>query len=293
MWFLKVLCFLLFLWGCSGNQTASDKKGREKTAGTNTPNSEAGESAPLLSEKEIEETRNQIRELLPQAAGISIEDYIVLANSPTPPAITSLENQPLSLVLMGLSPVNLDASPKALNQEIRSLENSPPTPRNLLEAMLETRDKGYATMLQPKGITEITCEIRGGEVQGTISFRLKDLLQGLVKYSAQKGNQGWQITEFHLPAWDAHTKLKEGRWTASGAGLFPRIDLKRPQADFLLARSKGVSRVPVFIGVQREPDGKTWRCIDLPRKSTRYTGSVKNAFEKADHILSDGPRLAC
>lgn len=246
--------------GCGDVEPPPDEAQTKKTEAKKEP-SPSGPKGSTQADTQV--VREQILEQLPQAAGIPLADYRILANSATAPRITSLENQPFSLVLLVLTPIGLDADPDALKQEFRYDQKYQPKPREIDEAIRTSQFPEFATYLQSDGLSDLTCEIQGPVAKGEVTFRLTNLLSGRVQYTARKTNDRWQITEFHLPTWDAHTIFKEGKWTASGAGVLPKTSfVKRPEAHWSLPRSNEVFRVPIYLGFKRSPEGQ--------RQGTQY-----------------------
>ena len=135
-------------------------------------------------------TVDQAKKLLPAAAGISNADLKVLSQDPRPDAVKS---KSLSLVLLALRPPkNPDA-----DKEFRILgENIKVS--DITQAMWASKDEGYASFIQPKYITECTCESTAERAEGVVTFK-SDRFAGRIPFVAQATKDGWIITEFRLP----------------------------------------------------------------------------------------------
>ena len=55
------------------------------------------------------------------------------------------------------------------------------------------------TIIHADRITSITCEVKGAIATGVVAFKVPELYQGSVRYSANKGESGWVISEFEMP----------------------------------------------------------------------------------------------
>ncbi len=251
MWRLMLLIGALLFAGCSSAEDSSNADTVD-----NEPSKPKSEKA---SPGDLKKARNQILSQLPEAAGMKNADFQILAMSQSLPRLTGFEDQSFSLLVFNLSldPINLDAAYKDLEKEFQYLNRDNPRPSDIADAIRASASKGYASFLQPEGLSDFTCQLDGSKARGAVSFRLKDLIQGRVHYVAEKTNGDWKITEFHLPTWEARTVLKAGTWKASGIGVFPKVDFPRPRANFLLKRADELHRVPVYLGLERDKFGKS------------------------------------
>ena len=147
------------------------------------------------------------KKLLPPAAGISNADFKALSKDPRPDVVKS---KSLSLVLLALRPPkNPDA---ATLKEFRFLEDAI-TPSDIAQAMWISKDKGYASFIQPKYITDCTCESTAERAEGVVSFK-SDLFAGRIPFVAQATKDGWVITEFRLPQYKTRVvRGKDGVWS--------------------------------------------------------------------------------
>ena len=147
------------------------------------------------------------KKLLPQAAGISNADFKALSKDPRPDVVKS---KSLSLVLLALRPPkNPDA---AKDKEFRILGDDI-TPSDIAQAMWISKDKGYASFIQPNYITECTCESTAERAEGVVTFK-SDLFAGRIPFVAQATKDGWIITEFRLPQYKIRVlRGKDGVWS--------------------------------------------------------------------------------
>jgi hypothetical protein len=151
-------------------------------------------------------TVEQAKKLLPQAAGISNADFKALLKGRRPDAVKS---KSLSLVLLALRPPkNPDA---AKDKEFRILGEVIKV-SDITDAMWISKDKGYASFIQPKYITDCSCELTAGGAEGVVTFK-NDLFAGRILFAAQRTNDGWIITEFRLPHYKIRVvRGKDGGW---------------------------------------------------------------------------------
>lgn len=153
-------------------------------------------------------TVDQAKKLLPSAAGISNADLEALLKDRRPDVVKS---KSLSLVLLALRPPkNPDA---AKDKEFRILGDGPITPSDITQAMWISKDEGYASFIQPKYITECTCEPTAERAEGVVTFK-HDLFAGCIPFVAEATKDGWIITEFRLPQYKTRVvRGKDGVWS--------------------------------------------------------------------------------
>jgi hypothetical protein len=145
------------------------------------------------------------KRLLPPAAGISNADFKALLKDRRPDVVKS---KSLSLVLFALRPPkNPDAAKefRILGDEIRVSD--------ITEAMWISKDKGYASFIQPTDITECTCESTAERAEGVVTFN-HVLFAGRIPFVAQATKDSWIITEFRLPLYKTRVvRGKDGVWS--------------------------------------------------------------------------------
>ena len=145
------------------------------------------------------------KKLLPQAAGISNADLEALSENPRPDAVKS---KSLSLVLLALRPPK---NPDAV-KEFRILGDDINV-SDITQAMWISKDKGYASFIQPNDITECSCESTAERAEGVVTFK-SDLFAGRLPFVAQATKDGWIITEFRLPLCATRVvRGKDGVWS--------------------------------------------------------------------------------
>jgi hypothetical protein len=154
-------------------------------------------------------TVDQARKLLPEAAGISNADLKALLNSRRPDVVKS---KSLSLVLLTFRPpADIQKNPDAA-KEFRFLGEAL-KPSDITDAMRLSSDKGYASFIQPKSITDCTCESNTERAEGVVTFK-NDLYAGRIAFVAQATKDGWIIIEFRLPQYKIRVvRGKDGVWS--------------------------------------------------------------------------------
>jgi len=138
-------------------------------------------------------TVEHAKKLLPQAAGMINADLDTLGRDPRPEAVKS---KSLTLMLLAYNPVVAEQNPKATKEF--SFTGEVPKPSEIIAAIAISKQQGYASFIQPKYITDCTCESKGDKAEGSVSFKC-DLYSGRVLYSARRIKDVWTITEFRLP----------------------------------------------------------------------------------------------
>jgi len=149
-------------------------------------------------------TVDQAKKLLPRAAGISNADLRALSEDRRPGAV---ESKSLSLVLLTLTPPAMNNA--EADKEFRLFDDKPRPVSDVLEAMSISRDEGYASFIQPKYITECTCESTADRAEGVVTFKT-DLFAGRIPFVARATKDGWAITEFRLPQYKTRVVLSQG-----------------------------------------------------------------------------------
>ena len=169
-------------------------------------------------------TVDQAKTLLPQAAGIRNADFEALQGDPRPETV---ESKSLSLVLLALKPPvkNADAAAAEFRVLGENLKVS-----DITQAMWISKGEGYASFLQPKYITDCTCESAAGRAEGVVTFR-SDLFAGGVPFVARATGDGWAVTEFRLPQYGTKVVLgDDGIWRQVSTEGEPKPATDKPVA---------------------------------------------------------------
>lgn len=163
--------------------------------------------SPAGSAQDAKLTVDRAKELLPAAAGISNADFEALSENPRPDVVKS---KSLSLVLLTLRPTKTPDAAK--DKEFRFLGDTI-NPSDIARAMWRSKDEGYASFIQPKYITDCTCESTAERAEGIVTFK-HDLFTGRIPFVAQATKDGWIITEFRLPQYKTKVvRDKDGVWS--------------------------------------------------------------------------------
>ncbi|MCA9053192.1 MAG: DUF1080 domain-containing protein, partial [Planctomycetaceae bacterium] len=160
--------------------------------------------ASLVGAPTVDETltEDRVKELVAAAAGISNADWIIFASASEPPTPDMLENRSLSLILFGMprsTAVQRGDSPPKASNEFEYLTEGTPKPAQLAQAMWVSKSKGYASLIQPEYVTNVTVNVAGDAAYGKVAFEKRGLYRGLIGYVARRSNGDWRIEEFHLP----------------------------------------------------------------------------------------------
>jgi hypothetical protein len=179
---------------------------------------------PSAVAKPTDLTPSEARALIPQAAAMSFADFQKLAGAQGGSA-SAFDSQSLSLVLMSLRMDEATRKNAAAMADFRYLGEALDPPA-LARAVSLSKNRGYATLIQPDFITDCTCSASEGAATGVVSFRAEGLYAGKVEFLARWNNGAWQIDEFRLPGYDIKTvRGDDGRWVksamASGSSAAP------------------------------------------------------------------------
>jgi hypothetical protein len=155
-------------------------------------------------------TADLAQRLLPKAASISIDDLMDLMKNPRADAV---ESKSLSLVLLNLRPPQKNQ--EAANKEFRILGENLRV-ADIVEAMSISKEYGYASFIQTKYITDLTCESTAKRAEGVVTFK-SEFFAGRIPYVAEATKEGWVITEFRLPQYKTKVvRGKDGVWRQEG-----------------------------------------------------------------------------
>lgn len=170
--------------------------------------------------KDDSEVAKEIRLLIPEAAGGPNKEFEVLGAA-GPPKFEEWPNQSISIFALSWHPPKEkadDATSAARLAEFNFIGDGPPNPSAIAKAMSKSKDKGYASIIQPEFITDLTCKVDGDVATGIVTFKAEKLYEGKVEYTARKGDKGWRIEEFRLPAHGITvTRQASGLWKKNSA----------------------------------------------------------------------------
>jgi len=185
------------------------------------PEAGAAEQAQTA-EKGKNAAAEQIRRLIPRAAGVPMAVFEKIARSPTTPKLSDFDDQALTIALLFEPPVQT----KAARKEFRSLRDpaAMAKPAELAQEIAGPRWitgskiarkllRPYATMIHADRITGVTCKVEGEQATGTVAFRVPKLYEGKIPYVARRKDGDWRIVEFRLPCHGFRVvRDAEGKW---------------------------------------------------------------------------------
>ena len=160
----------------------------------------------------------EIRKLVPFAAGMKLGDMDKLATATTSPKPSDLKSKTLTLMLLT---VKVNEDDEKARAEFRFQGVNSPKPSELAEEINRSvRGAGRfrfalgpVTMIHADRITDFTCKVDGDSAKGTVSFKVPKLYQGKVNYVARRKNEKWRLEEFTMPAYKIHLVLGDkGMW---------------------------------------------------------------------------------
>lgn len=216
---IAILLSASLLGGCGSEDDASDKGGRG--AGESMVDRPAASTvsavSPLSAPPTIGLTKDQAISLIPPASSIPNDEFTALARMEK----IEVSGHQLSLILFTLDPFRESESNPRVLEDFRYIGERFPNPAEMAAKMWASKSLGYATMLQPQYIDELTIDSTDTQATGTIEFAAPDLYKGKVRFRAEQVNGDWAITEFELPHYKIVTRLLDDVWQ--------RIDDKSPQ----------------------------------------------------------------
>ena len=172
--------------------------------------------SPVCHAQEGKLTADAAKKLLPDAAGISNADFKALSENPQ---AETVKNKSLSLVLLALDVQKIAQKNPDAAKEFRFLAEEYTPPSEIAAAMWISKEKGYASFIQPSYITDCTCDSTGERAEGVVTFKSK-LFTGRIPFVAQATKDGWVLTEFRLLHYK--TKVVRGK-----DGVWKQEDLTR------------------------------------------------------------------
>lgn len=179
----------------------------------------------------------EAKALIPEAAGTDPELMQTIGRlgaALLPADFERMESLPLSLVVLAYGRTDEKAQ-----ADFRWPLGAAFTPTDFANGAIVYETRGgkrvrkysYASIILPEYIRDVTCERKGDEARGTVSFACPSpakptLWEGRVEWVARRGPTGWRIEEFHLPGHGIRTRLVNGRWRAeddANPGRPPRV----------------------------------------------------------------------
>ncbi len=148
--------------------------------------------SPAPSVKETKLTVDLAKELLPPAAGIDNADFEEISIYPRLGVAKSVS---LSLALLTLRPPQKPDA--AMDEEFRYLGEDLHL-SDIVKTIWISKNKGYASFIQPEYITACRCESTTERAEGVVTLK-SDHFAGSIPFVAQATTDGWIITEFRLP----------------------------------------------------------------------------------------------
>ena len=193
-----------------------------------------------------ESAEDEIRDLLPAAASMSLDAMNQLASSPASPTLDSVKSQSLTAIFLFLQPSHVDVSEENFQRHVAWLTPTYPHPADFIKPMMASEGDGYASVIQPGSVSDLSCTLEEGRATGSATFTLAGILEGTIDYSARRENDSWLITSFEIPHLQAKTVLQEdGTWKAHGQGVAPVISVRLPSLDQVGPRVESAGRLVI------------------------------------------------
>jgi len=184
-------------------------------------------SAPKPSEEtkqSNEEAAAEIRAIIPVAASGPADLFkpltdVVVVGTPSELA----KRGSLTFGVLRLAPS--DAIEEGAEEEFDLPGQMQSIPAKLVEPMLKSQDKGYASAIQPEYLTDVTCTVDGSAATGIVSFKVEGSYKGKVHYRAKRIDGKWVVEEFTMPNHGLTvTRVADGEWSVKIAPPVPKTD---------------------------------------------------------------------
>lgn len=154
-------------------------------------------------------------QLVSEAASIPNDEWAAISGGATMPSTTASGNSSMFLILFGLydhSVNQMDRHPNAA--EDFQYQEPRPKPYQLAQAIWISKDKGYASFIQPEYISDCSVQQEADTAHGTVSFAADDLYSGKLNYVARRRENIWIIEELHMPNLGVSLQRSEnGTWS--------------------------------------------------------------------------------
>ena len=134
-------------------------------------------------------TPERAKKLLPEAASVRYKDLEALSEGKE---LSKANQSPTYFVLTFAPPKEL---PEGAAKDFDWTTNDPAA---LAKALAVSKDRGFASILQEKYITECTCESDDRQARGRVAFKC-DAFTGSIDFKAAKVKGDWVIREFEWP----------------------------------------------------------------------------------------------
>jgi hypothetical protein len=158
-------------------------------------------------------TREHAKSLIAKAASIPNDEWTKLGTDPGGPKAEHVTGTPLSWLLLTLNPNDLPSDAADVRKDFRILTPTFPKPTELSRVMWTSIGEGYASIIQPSYVTNVTVSSDDVVARGIIEFEAKGLYAGRVEFVARSASGEWQIEEFYLPNFRVTIQLEEdGVW---------------------------------------------------------------------------------
>lgn len=157
---------------------------------------------------------NEARELLPEAASLSLTEYSEILQSP-PVSLGEIKNQSLTALLLAVDPAWAKEQNSKAEADFRYLtpKGYDPVPEMIHAAILGKADADFVSLIQPDSITNCTCDSMGDTAKGHVEYRAGNLYAGSADFTAKRQEDHWKIVAFHLPEFRLKTQRRpDGTW---------------------------------------------------------------------------------
>ncbi|WP_182865593.1 serine/threonine-protein kinase [Rhodopirellula sp. JC639] len=137
-------------------------------------------------------------QLVSEAASIRNDDWADIASGSTMPSASSFSNRSLSLILFSLFGKSLDQLGHSNAADDFHYAEPRPKPYQIAQAIWISKEKGYASFIQPEYITDCSVQQEGDTAHGTVSFSVHELYAGRLSYVARRIDGSWIVAELHI-----------------------------------------------------------------------------------------------
>jgi hypothetical protein len=205
-WNLTLLLLFVCCSGCSRTVEEALPKAKE--------NPKPADGGLPTANPSQELSRDEAREMLPEAASLSRQEFAEILQSP-PVSIAGIKNQSLTALLLAVDPLHAkEQNPNAIGDfQYLAPNGQNPDPGLIHAAIAGQGQPEFVSLIRSEYITGCTCQNRGDTAEGHVEYRAGHVYAGSADFTAKRQKGLWEIVAFHLPEYRLTTRRQaDGTW---------------------------------------------------------------------------------